>query len=403
MYLYHRRSKLISAALVVLMPAMFTLLAAAEYVPATFSVLYAFQGGSDGAYPSGKLLVDSAGNIYGVTTDGGDKFGFGTVYKLDPTGTETILHEFTGKSDGGYAFGGLVQDGAGNLYGTTGAGGNVSCGGRGCGVVFKLDPSGKETVLYQFSGGNDGASPNGDLVLDEAGNLYGTTYWGPYGYGGVVFKVDQNGIETVLHEFSGLPEGEFPVAGLFRDQNGNLFGTTSSGGGGACWTGCGTVFKVDTTGKLKTLYRFLGSPDGSSPFGGVIKAGGHLYGTTYNGGHSACRDRGPGCGIVFRVNVAGKKETLYRFRDTKNERFPRGGLIQDAAGNLYGTTSGGDTLGTVFKLDPNGNETILHRFRGGDDGCGPEGSLSFDVAGNLYGVASGCGAHGYGVVFKIAR
>lgn len=391
------------AAVVVLAVTLLPVSALAQPAPATFTVLYAFQGGSDGAYPGGKLLVDAAGNVYGTTVDGGDRYGFGTVYKVDPAGNEFILHEFSGKNDGGYGSPGLVQDAAGNLYGATSAGGKSSCGGRGCGTVFKLDPTGKETVLYNFTGEDDGASPNGNLILDGAGNLYGTAYWAPYGYGGAVFKVDQSGNETVLHEFSGLPDGEFPIGGLWRDQHGNLFGTTSGGGGGACLAeGCGTVFKVNRKGKEIILYRFLGSPDGAAPFAGVIAdSTGWLYGTTYNGGDPHCTDRGPGCGTVFKVNASGKEKVLYRFRNKKNERFPFSGLVQDAGGNLYGTTAGGDSAGTVFKLDPSGNETVLYRFTGGVDGCGPAGSLTFDSADNLYGAARGCGAHGYGVIFKI--
>jgi uncharacterized repeat protein (TIGR03803 family) len=399
------------------------LLAAAALVPTliapqtahsqTFSVLYTFQGGpNDGASPAGKLILDASGNLYGLTEYGGARtLGWGTIFKIDATtGKETVLYSFTGGADGGYAYGGLVQDAAGNLYGTTSEGGNGSCGGDGCGVVFEFTTAGKETVLYQFTGGSDGGSPNGDLVRDKAGNLYGTAYWGPYGYGGVAFKVNKKGNETVLHQFTGFPDGEFPVGGLIRDKKGNLFGTTSEGGGGAClFEGCGTVFQLSKTGKETILYRFLASPDGAFPYAGLLQGtSGDFYGTTYNGGDPSCNDLGPGCGTIFKVDVSGREKILYRFRGKKKEELPVGGLIADAAGNLYGTTAGdlefghATSFGTVFKLDTQGNETLLYRFTGGADGCRPIGNLTFDSAGNLYGVASSCGANSDGTVFKIA-
>jgi uncharacterized repeat protein (TIGR03803 family) len=377
----------------------------------TFKVLYTFQGGpGDGATPAGKLIMDSSGNLYGLTEYGGARtLGWGTIFKVDSTtGKESVLYRFTGGADGGYAYGGLVLDSAGNLYGTTAEGGSSNCG-DGCGVVFEFTRTGKETVLYSFLGGNDGADPNGDLVRDKFGNLYGTAYWGPYGFYGVAFKVDKKGNETVLHQFTGVPDGEAPVGGLIRDGKGNLFGTTSAGGGGPCLGGCGTVFKLHKNGKESVLYRFLASPDGAFPYSGLLQGkSGNLFGTTYNGGDPSCNDLGPGCGTVYEVNFSGREQILYRFRAKKKEDSPIGGLIADADGNLYGTTAGdlefgqATSYGTVFKLDASGKETLLHRFTGADDGCTPRGDLTFDSAGNLYGVASGCGSTGDGVVFKIS-
>jgi uncharacterized repeat protein (TIGR03803 family) len=369
----------------------------------TFKVLHAFQGGtSDGKSPSGKLVLDASGNLYGLTQNGGAQdLGYGTVYKVDATtGSEQVLYIFTGGADGGYASGGLVEDAGGNLYGTTTAGGNSSCGGNGCGVVFKLDTSGKETALYQFLGENDGGSPNGDLVRDRFGNLYGTAYWGPYGVGGVVFKVDSTGHETVLHLFTGIPDGELPLGGLIRDSKGNFLGTTSAGGGGACYGGCGTVFELNKSGKETVLYHFLGSPDGNAPFAGLLAAApGKFYGTTYAGGDPTCNFFYAGCGTVFEVETSGRERIVYHFHPKKQQALPEGGLIADTTGNLYGTTS--DDYGTVFKLDTKGHETILYRFTGGDDGCFPVGDLTMDSAGNLYGVASECGSADFGTVYKI--
>jgi uncharacterized repeat protein (TIGR03803 family) len=167
------------------------------------------------------------------------------VFKLDPAGRQTVLYAFTGGPDGGYPAAGLVRDAAGNFYGTT------ESGGVGYGVVFKLDTTGAETALYRFTGGADGGNPEAGLALDPAGNLYGATAGGgsntaALGYG-VVFKLDATGTETVLHTFSGGADGAQPFAGLFRDSAGNLYGTTAIGGvavNGTCPAGCGTVFKI---------------------------------------------------------------------------------------------------------------------------------------------------------------
>ena len=201
------------------------------------SVLYRFTGGTDGSVPvTGNLIRDSAGNLLGTTADGGAS-GQGAVFKIHPDGTETTLYSFTGKSDGGSPYSNLIRDGKGNLYGTTSGGGTFRFG-----TVFKIDSRGNETVLHNFAGGSDGESPMAGLVLDSKGNLYGTTIAGgvvgKYGYG-TVFEISQNGTETVLHAFNRL-DGASPAVGLIIDGKGNLYGTTSSGG----VQGRGTVFKV---------------------------------------------------------------------------------------------------------------------------------------------------------------
>ena len=347
----------------------------------TFSVLYAFQRGTDGETPTGDLITDESGNLYGTTEDGG--LGYGTVFRLDPNGKETVLHSFT-SSDGAYPFAGLVRDAAGNLYGTTFQGGT----GYG-GTVFKLDPNGIVTVLHNFAG-SDGYHPYGVLIRDGAGNLYGTTgYGGSNGYG-IVFKLNEAGKETTLYNFTGGADGGNPIAELVRDHEGNFFGTTSVGGGGACSGGCGTVFELSKTGKETTVYRFLGSPDGAFPFAGVVRGpSGDFYGTTFDGGNPGCTANGPGCGTVFRVNLSGRENVLYRFKETEGDGLPDGGLVRDSAGRLYGTT-----LGTVFKLDKQGKQTVLHRFTGGEDGGFLLGGLLLDSTGNLYGTAGAGGTYG---------
>jgi uncharacterized repeat protein (TIGR03803 family) len=203
------------------------------------TVLYAFTGGVDGGPPSSGVVQDAAGNLYGTTYSGG-AYNRGTVYKLDMTGTETVLYSFTGGTDGGTPVGGVILDAAGNLYGTAYNGGIATCPPSGCGLVFKLNPNGAETVLYSFRGGANGSSPQTGVVMDAAGNLYGTTYLGGIGTAsgnGVVFKLSPDGTETTLHRLADA-DGRYP-SDLVLDSAGDLYGTTTEGG-----SGYGTVFKL---------------------------------------------------------------------------------------------------------------------------------------------------------------
>ncbi len=318
----------------------------------TFSTLYSFTGGTDGANPHSDLVRDSAGNLYGTTLAGGTS-GAGTVFKLDTSGHQTVLHSFTGNPDGAQPTSGLVRDSAGNLYGTTQAGGT-----SGAGAVFKVDALGQETVLYSF-GGLHGSSPRATPILDAAGNLYGTTYFGGLRGFGTVYKLDPSGVETVLHSFD-FGEGAYPQAGVIMDAAGNLYGTT----GGCALLACqGTVFKVDTLGNEMVLHSFA-QIDGSLPAGGlVMDATGSLYGTTGFDGAS-------GAGTVFKLDATGNYSVLYDFTGGADGGVPLARLIMDAAGNLYGTTSQGGSAfqGTVFELDASGSLTVLHTFTGGSDG-----------------------------------
>jgi uncharacterized repeat protein (TIGR03803 family) len=374
----------------------------------TYGVLHSFSGTPDGAGPVAGLLRDAQGNLYGTTLGGGDSV-FGTVFKLDKTGKETVLFNWG-------SAGALLRDTQGNLYGTTVDGGIHTLG-----SVFKVDKTGKETDLYAFTGtGGDGSNPKAGLVRDSKGNLYGTTQLGGdltclSGTGcGTVFKVDATGTETVLHKFTGTGgDGANPVAALVRDTKGNLYGTTPVGGNVSCEfvLGCGTVFEVDKTGHESVLYNFrgfLGGGDGAQSVAGLGRdTAGNLYGTTFFGG-------GSGAGSVFKVDIAGSETELYSFCPAggcSTGATPAAGLVRDAAGNLYGTTESGGAFffGTVFKLDPTGNLTVLYNFTGGRDGGDPQGSLVLDKLGNLYGTAflggdlscSETGGAGCGVVFKL--
>src|SRR5271157_94942 len=321
----------------------------------TYSVLYTFTGSPDGAGPDAGLVRDAQGNLYGTTGDGGAS-GAGTVFKVDTTGKETVLYSFAGTGgDGANPYAGLLRDAQGNLYGTTAGGGDLAClAPYGCGTVFKVDMTGNETVLYSFTGtGGDGASPRAGLLPDAQGNLYGTTSLGgdlacnaPAGCG-TVFKLDRTGKETVLYSFTGGADGGRPVAGLVQDAQGNLYGTTASGGDLACLApyGCGTVFKVDMTGNETVLYSFTGTGgDGIQPLAGlVLDTLGNLYGTTSQGGDPACTN---GCGTVFKVDTTGKETVLYSFTGIGGDGVqPLATLVLDAQGNLYGTTFYGGASG----------------------------------------------------------
>lgn len=369
---------------------LFAALAAANApgaVAQTFTTVYSFNAFvGDARVPTSKLMRDAAGNLYGTTLAGGAS-NLGTVFKIDRFGKETLLHSFQG-SDGSEPFyGGLIMDLAGNLYGTTSAGGSY-----GNGTVFKLDPSGNETVLHSFQG-TDGDAPYGGLIRDWTGNLYGTTSAGGSYGSGTVFKLDPSGNETVLHDFQGADDGATPYAALIMDLAGNLYGTTVLGGS----YGSGTVFKVNASGNETVLHSFQGGADGINPYAGLIMDhAGRLYGTTDGGGTY-------GAGTVFRVEPSGKETVLHSFEGNNDGANPDGGLVMDWAGDLFGTTvfgGGADDDGTVFMLDPNGKEFVLHSFQG-RDGFEPFADLITDPAGNLFGTTNGGGSQFGGTVFKI--
>lgn len=369
--------------------------------PPYFSVIHAFSGG-DGSDPIASVALDGSGNLYGTTVYGGAN-GLGTVFKVDTTGTETVLHSFTGQGgDGANPYAGLVLDAQGNLYGTTNAGGNLSCGQySGCGTVFEVTTGGAEKVLYAFQGGTDGLLSQTGLVRDAQGNLFGTTYAGgnlgcDFGFGcGTVFKLDPTGAKTILYNFSGT-DGQAPQQ-LTLDSTGNLYGTTYYGG----VYGDGTVFKLDTTSHLTLVYSFTDGPqDGSRPAAGVLlDSQGNLYGTTTSGGANYV-------GTVFKVDTTGQETILYNFTGTAGDgEQPYAGLVLDSQGNLYGTdfNGGNNSLGgTVFKINANGTETVLYRFTGsGGDGFRPEAGMVMDASGNLYGTTTSGGTAGNGTVFRL--
>jgi uncharacterized repeat protein (TIGR03803 family) len=427
-------------------------------------VLYSFQGGTDGATPAGGVVFDSQGNLYGATSGGGSGscagfFQCGTVYQLSPHAqkggpwTETVLHNFQGNKsgDGTSPGGGLVIDKAGNLYGTTGYGGTGGCvllgSKEGCGTVYELSPpkvkggAWTEKVLYSFKGGNDGYVPDGDLVFDSAGNLYGATLFGGgkgttcnslYQYCGTVFELSppqQKGgkwTEKVLHSFAGGTDGANPNGGLVFDGEGFLFGTAYSGGGTSdCYAdgvlGCGTVFQLKPPTKSEgtwtetTLHRFHGgSQDTNTPMAGLTwDTNGNLYGSTAGGQNSGGDD-----GAVYQLSKATKGrtqwvETLIRRLSVGDGVSPMAELTFDGIGRLFGTASAGGASGggTVFRLELTTRPgawtvSVLHAFTGTPDGSYPASRARFDRSGNLYSttqqggnIGGTCGNQGCGTVF----
>ncbi|HEX3664819.1 MAG TPA: choice-of-anchor tandem repeat GloVer-containing protein [Rhizomicrobium sp.] len=322
-------------------------------------VLYVFSGGnSDGAFPQGGLIADNAGNYYGVTGAGGPD-NAGTVYKLASDGTESIVYAFLGGSDGNGPTGNLALDSNGNLYGATNQGGNLSCSPpSGCGTVFEISPGGTLTVLHTFQGGTDGETPLGGVIFDSSGNLYGTTWEGGNGADcgssgcGTVFKIAPDGTETILHAFPfDGSDGAIPESTLTMDGSGNLFGTTIEGGTCLYSSGCGTVFKVAPDGTETVLYSFQAGDDGYFPFAGVVMdSKGNLYGTTKFGGSRGCKKR-QGCGTVFKLTPAGKESVLFAFKKGHGGYGPVAPLLL-AGKKLYGTAlqGGKGNNGVVFEV-----------------------------------------------------
>ena len=345
---------------------------------------------------------------------------------------ETILLNYNAKNGAGPAVT-MTADKAGNLYGTTNYGGAFAsaCKGMGCGTVFELvNRSGKYTykIIHSFGSGADGQTPNAQLIVDSNGDLYGDTYSGGTKGFGTIFRMHRKATggwtEKVIYNFTGGNDGANPQASLAFDVAGDLYGTASGGGivSSACTilAGCGTVFKLtphpNDHWAETTIYQFMGTPDGWFPLGGlVVAADGALYGTTDGGGVN-------NFGTVYVLTKAHgvwSEQILHSFNlDGTDGIFPVVGLTVDAKGNLYGPAiNGGSTLsgcggagcGVIFEfVAPNWTEKILYSFTGGDDGGGPATNLILHGSGKLYSTgayggtsADGCGGLGCGVVFEL--
>ena len=377
--------------------------------PQSFAVLHAFTGAGDGALPLSGFTMDRGGNLYGTASNGGIYSPAGTVFKLTHSGAGWVLnplYEFGQQSgDGANPLSGVVFGPDGSLYGTTNAGGS------GFGTVYKLQPPftacktalcyWSETVLYRFGAAPDGNLPTGNLIFDQAGTIYGTTEaGGAFGYG-TVFKLTRSGnnwTEQVLYSFMSGQDGNDPSDGVVRDVAGNLYGTTPYGGIDHCQGSCGVVFELSPSGSgwmEQVLYRFQGVPDGQRPYAGlIIDSAGNLYGASYEGGSNSG-------GTVFELSPAGgggwNYSILYNLTGSENGPFAK--LTRDAAGNLYDSTI---FPSTFFRLSPAGggwNYTDLHDFSG-NDGMYPRGSLVLDSQGNIYGTASMGGTDDQGTAWQ---
>jgi uncharacterized repeat protein (TIGR03803 family) len=387
------------------------LLLAARSSASTFKVVYSFSF-SDGSSPNGDLILDAAGNVYGTTQFGGGS-NRGLIFKLNAKGQQTILYTFTGASDGGIPIGRLLRDTAGNLYGITALGGDPTCS---CGTVFKLAKNGSLKVLHSFKGGKDGAQNQGQAELGLVmvnGDLYGSaSFGGVSGCDGslgcgVIFKVTQAGKETVLHRFTGQADGAFPQD-LITDTAGNIYGAT---GGSYQQGNAGTIFKLDTTGNLTTIYTLPGGADGNSPRWRLTRnSKGLIHGVTQFGGNTTtCGLGSSGCGVVFTVNAAGKEHVVHTFGPARNGEEPSSGVFDDEKGNFSGTTFYGGTTnstctlgcGVVYQIAAGGKYSVLHRFTGANDGWLPTGGLIEDASGNIYGAAILGGSGNNGVIYEI--
>jgi uncharacterized repeat protein (TIGR03803 family) len=362
-------------------------------------VLHEFGGGTDGRGPSGTLALH--GSLYGTTSGAGN--GYGTVYKLTLKGKIKTIYKFNGQPDGAYP-GGVTSDKKGNLYGTTYSGGDNNWG-----TIYEISTNGVERILHSF-GGNDGCAPRGNLFLDSAGNLYGTNEYGgsaggcPYDQAsGTVFKLSPDGTFTVLHNFTGSPDGADPTSGVVLDKQGNIYGTTSVGGD-TLQSGEGVAYKITPSQQYAIIHTFGPPPDATVPGGSlVIDKKGILWGISNGGGayHQ---------GTVYKIDSKTNIEAVfYSFNAAPDGNAPYAASpALDKAGNIYGSTLfGGDYgFGTIFRVAPDGSETTLLDFDGQAEGAYPEFSgVTLDAKGNIYAVGTfggdKTGWNGDGTVVKV--
>jgi len=394
----------------------------------TNQTLYSFTSLSDGAAPSAPLIQAEDGNFYGTTQVGGT-YGDGTIFKVDSAGNVTTLHEFDG-SDGANPIAPVVQANDGNFYGTTDWGGDYDEG-----AFFRIDSSGNFESLYSFTGGDDGGDVAGGLIQATDGYLYGTTFHGGTYAGGTVFRMNLSGNITTLYSFTGGTDGYGAEGSLIQASDGYFYGVTQNGGNQSCaafgGTGCGTVFRMDSDGNLETLYTFAGGLDGAQPEESLIQASdGDFYGTTLFGGDSSCSVSSyTGCGTIFKIDSSGDFTLLHDFTGGPEGGVPFSSLIQAGDGDFYGTAAaGGDPscsvtasgenyptyigCGTVFQMDSAGNVNALYSFKGSpNDGSNPFAAVAEGSDGYLYGTTRWGGAEtscpytdngGCGTFFRVA-
>lgn len=363
-------------------------------VTGSLSIVHHFAGAPDGAQPMGELMPDGDGNFYSTTLSGGT-LDSGTLYKLDATGTVTVLHSLGAQASPPYGpRSGLARDASGNFYLAVYSGGTPNFG-----AIVKVDPAGSATILHEFDMTDPlGVFPSGSLFLARDGNLYGTTESRAAYHGGALFQITPAGASSLVHSFGDVaadaltPQGE-----LAQDEAGNLYGASQDGGSAAS----GTVYKVSPGGAVTVIHSFgTGATTGLMPQEGITRdAAGNLYGTTAVGGGSG------NPGTVFKVSPSGVATDLHAFSTASGDGYqPLGGVVADANGNVFGTTSlgGAHGHGIVFKISRSGVYTVLHEFNpGAGDGGTPKATLTIATDGTLYGTTNAGGASGHGTIFKI--
>jgi uncharacterized repeat protein (TIGR03803 family) len=353
----------------------------------TFTVLRALNKTTDGGNSYSSLTLGSDGSLYGITNSGGT-LGFGTIFKITTSGTFTVLRNFNGTTDGGSSQSDLLLASDGNFYSMCYGGGN-----NGNGTIFKITPGGTYTVLKHLSSSVDGALPYGNLYQNSDGVLYGMMKNGGASGNGTAFKITTSGTYTVLHSFVSATEGATPTGGFTKGNDGNLYGMTTYGG---TLTG-GTAFKMTTSGTVTVIANFNGAAQGNAPLETLVKgADNAYYGTASSGGEF-------GYGTIFKI-CGGTTTVLHSFSKTTEGSVPKGSLIQATDGNFYGMTSEGGTnnSGTIFKITPNGNYSVIRHLSAVADGSNPQGSLVQGTDGLLYGITYAGGSSGSGTIFKIA-
>jgi uncharacterized repeat protein (TIGR03803 family) len=379
--------------------------------PAAERILHTFTGGNDGSEPDSGLALDRFGNLYGTTFFGGSA-NAGVVYRITRTSSglrETVIYAFKGgSSDGANPSGSLLITPGGRIFGTT------TGGGLGYGVVFELVPSSTgytEKLLHAFPRGEDPV--NAGVITDASGNLYGETAGGGAFGDGTIYELKHTSTGykyALLYSFASGTDGDYPSGGLIFDSAGNLYGTTASGGPGFD----GDVFELKPAGNgtwtETVLYTFTGNSDGVNPESALaMDSSGNLFGTTVFGGDTSCAG-GFGCGEVFELTNSGgvwTKTIVHAFTDTPDGHGPMAGVTFDAAGNMFGTTSNGGNSGTgvLYEISPTTGgwtESVVYSFSNGADGGFPATPVTFDAKGDLFGTAQFGGSAGDGVAFGFA-
>ncbi|QNF34660.1 putative Ig domain-containing protein [Adhaeribacter swui] len=354
----------------------------------TITILLSLRSAETGSNPQGSLLLATDGNFYGMTYSGGT-FGYGTVFKITPSGNFTLLRKFNGQIDGRYPQGSLVQGNDGNFYGMTYQGGSSNYG-----TIFKISATGAFTVIKHLDN-TTGSYPQGSLVKANDGNFYGLTYQGGTNNYGTIFRITPNGNFTIRRHLDSSISGGYPQGSLVQGSNGSLYGITYQGGA----NGYGTIFRMALNGTFTVLHSLNYTTDGGYAQGNLIQGtDGNFYGTTYQGGTNSA-------GTIFKISANGKFTVLHNLDNINDGRYPRGGLVQGTGGNYYGMTSSGGPgdQGTVFRVTSSGSYSVLAHFPESSKGQAPLGSLIQAKNGNFYGLTSSGGTYGYGTLFRLCN